>query len=172
MIFGKRDTVPAEVLTRAGLTRAERVLAQAPSDDGTWLLGTRDALVVVEPAETIRLAWETLESADWDRDTGRLEVAEVGEFGQPRPVHRFTLGDPRRLLQLVRERVTASVLLQRRVGDRPPSAAGQRGHHLGLRARPGPRPGGPGRDACRRGCPAGRAAGRGGTDLAVPGAPC
>ena len=115
MIFGKRDTVPAEVLTRAGLTRAERVLAQAPSDDGTWLLGTRDALVVVEPAETIRLAWETLESADWDRDTGRLEVAEVGEFGQPRPVHRFTLGDPRRLLQLVRERVTASVLLQRRV---------------------------------------------------------
>jgi hypothetical protein len=30
-------------------------------------------------------------------------------------VHRFTLDDPQRLLQLVRERVTASVLLQRRV---------------------------------------------------------
>ena len=118
MIFGKRDAVPAEMLSRAGLARGERVLAHAPADDGTWVLGTRDALVVVEPADTIRLAWETVESADWDRDTGRLEVAEVGEFGQPRPVHRFTLDDPRRLLQLVRERVTASVLLQRRVDVR------------------------------------------------------
>ena len=107
-MFGRRDAVPAEVLSRAGLARGERVLAHAPTDDGTWLLGTRDALVVVEPVDVIRLPWETVESADWDRDAGRLEVAEVGEFGQPRPVHRFTLEDPRRLLQLVRERVTAS----------------------------------------------------------------
>ena len=115
MIFPRRAAVPADVLARADLARGERVLAHAPADDGTWLLGTRDALVVVEPAETIRLAWETVESADWDRDTARLGVAEVGEYGQPRPVHRFTLDDPQRLLQLVRERVTASVLLQRRV---------------------------------------------------------
>ena len=115
MIFTRRAGAPADVLTRARLARGEKVLAHAAADDGTWLLGTRDALVVVEPADTIRLAWETVESADWDRDTGRLRVAEVGEFGQPRPVHRFTLTDPQRLLQLVRERVTASVLLQRRV---------------------------------------------------------
>jgi hypothetical protein len=115
VIFTRRAVAPADVLARAGLARGERVLAHAAADDGTWLLGTGDALVVVEPADTIRLAWETVESADWDRDTGRLRVAEVGDFGQLRPVHRFTLDDPQRLLQLVRERVTASVLLQRRV---------------------------------------------------------
>jgi len=136
VILPRRAGVPADVLHRAQLARGERVLAHAPADDGTWLLGTRDALVVVEPAETIRLAWENVESADWDRDTGRLGVAEVGEYGRPRPVHRFTLDDPRRLLQLVRERVTASVLLQRRVevrgrrgltviGRRPPRGTGE-----------------------------------------------
>ena len=63
MTFGRRAVVPAEVRSRAGLARGERVLADASTDDGTWLLGTRDALVVVEPADTIRLAWETVESA-------------------------------------------------------------------------------------------------------------
>jgi hypothetical protein len=32
-----------------------------------------------------------------------------------RPVHRFTIEEPGRLLELVRERVTASVVLQRHV---------------------------------------------------------
>ena len=58
---------------------------------------------------------ERVETADWDRDEERLRVAEVGEFGHVRPVHTFTVTDPGRLLQMVRERVTASVLVQRRV---------------------------------------------------------
>ena len=115
MIGSRRPGVPAEVLERARLERGEKALAHGSSDDGTWLLGTRDALVVVEPAETIRLPWEAVEAADWDADAGRLRVSEVGEYGVRRPVHTFTLDDPRRLLQLVRERVTASVLIQRRV---------------------------------------------------------
>ncbi len=106
------------------LGRGDKVLAHAGTADGTWLLGTRSGLVVVppsssvepsssEPVETLR--WEQIETADWDRDAERLRVVEVGEFGRPKPVHEFTLADPRRLLQLIRERVTASVLLQRRV---------------------------------------------------------
>ena len=95
------------------------MLASTAASDGTWLLGTRDALVVVpaessvEPAET--LPWEGIETADWDRERERLRVTEVGEFGRIRPVHLFTLADPGRLLPMIRERVTASVLLQRRV---------------------------------------------------------
>ena len=61
------------------------------------------------------MPWERVETADWDREEERLRVAEVGEFGQARPVHTFTVAEPRRLLQLVRERVMASVVLQRRV---------------------------------------------------------
>jgi hypothetical protein len=120
-LFGRSGKVPPEVFDRAGLA-GERVLASAAGRDGTWLLGTREALVVVRPpdegnrpADTVRLPWEDIETADWDRDEDRLRVAEVGTFGQARPVHVFTLPEPGLLLQLVRERVTASVLLQRRV---------------------------------------------------------
>ena len=159
----KRDVdVPAAVVARAGLGRGEKVLTGALTTDGTWLLGTRAALVVVspevepapevEPFETLAplapqeplgatsapvetLPWERVERADWDRDNGRLRVSEVGVYGQRRPVHVFGIDDPGLLLALVRERVTASVVLQRRVtvagkkgffvvGRRPPTGVG------------------------------------------------
>jgi hypothetical protein len=107
--------VPAGVRERARLSRGERVLAGAVTGDDTWLVGTRDALVIVTADDSTRVPWERVETADWAREQERLRVAEVGEFGQPRPVHTFTVTEPRRLLQLVRERVTASVVMQRRV---------------------------------------------------------
>ena len=114
-LFARAAPLPDEVRRRAHLPRGERVLARAAAPDGTWLLGTRDALVLVEPATTIRLPWEQVEHAEWDRDTDRLRVVEVGRFRRPQPTHSFTVPDPGSLLELVRERVTASVLLQRRV---------------------------------------------------------
>lgn len=115
MPFDRGPRVPAEVVRRAALPRGERLLARAATADGTWLLGTRDALVLVEPADTIRLPWEQVEKAEWDRDTDRLRVVEVGRFGQLQPTHSFAVPEPGSLLELVRERVTASVLLHRRV---------------------------------------------------------
>jgi hypothetical protein len=147
----RRGRVPEEVLRRADLP-GRRVLAHATATDGTWLLGTREALVVVElfdelgtrpfdevgnrPTGTVRLAWQDIETADWDRDADRLRVAEVGTFGKARPVHVFTVPEPGLLLQMIRERVTASVLLQRRVvvsgkrglmvvARRPPTGRGE-----------------------------------------------
>ncbi len=129
--FRRAAQVPADVLSRAGLGRGDRVLAHTTTTDGTWLLGTREALVVVGPApapgrmpqgeidpaltQTTRIPWQQVEAADWNRDDERLRVTEVGEFGQARPVHVFSLADPGRLLPMVRERVTSTVLLQRRV---------------------------------------------------------
>ena len=96
----------------------ERLLAWCSDTDGRTLGGTRDALYLpsslVEPVET-RIPWEHVESADWDADASLLTVKEVGTWGVVRPVHRLTLDDPGRLLQLVRERVTATVVLQRHV---------------------------------------------------------
>lgn len=121
-LFDRGHRVPAEVLGRAALPRGNKVLAQATAGDGTWLLGTRDALVVVPPVSpdlgtkpAERIPWERIATADWDRDQERLRVFEVAEFGRQRPVHVFALSDPGPLLPMVRERVTASVLLSRRV---------------------------------------------------------
>lgn len=91
----------------------ERLLAWAsPPDgpDGTAVGGTRDALYLPH-----RLPWEEVATAEWDADEEVLRVVEVGTFGQPQPVHRLRLAEPGRLLQLVRERVTASIVVQRHV---------------------------------------------------------
>jgi hypothetical protein len=94
----------------------ERLLAWAPVAGGQWVAGTRDALYLPDG----RLPWEEIEAADWDHELARLRVAEVGQWGLPRVEHALMLDasapyDTDRLLQLVRERVTASVLLVRHV---------------------------------------------------------
>ena len=94
----------------------ERLLAWVPVGNSDWVGGTRDALYV----PGARVPWEQVQAADWDRDERRLVVTEVGTWGQPRPRHALTIPesatkDADRLLQLVRERVTASVVLQRHV---------------------------------------------------------
>jgi len=94
----------------------EHLLAWAPVAGGGWVAGTRDALYL----PGARLPWEDVQAADWDFDQARLLVSEVGTWGERRPRHALTLdadarADTERLLQLVRERVTASVLLSRHV---------------------------------------------------------
>lgn len=95
--------------------RGEKVLAVAEAADGTVLAGTRDAFYVAAADGTRRVPWEQVESANWDRDTDTFRLTEVGTWGAPRPVHEAVLADAGRLPELVRERVTASVVLQRHV---------------------------------------------------------
>jgi len=75
-----------------------------------WVGGTRDALYVPR-----RIPWEQVARADWDQDASVLRVVEVAPFGDPSPVHLLGLDDAGRLLQLVRERVSASIVVQRHV---------------------------------------------------------
>lgn len=121
---GRRGRTP-EVAVAAG----ERVLAWTSTTDGRVVAGTRDAVYL--PGGT-RLPWEQVESADWDVDAQRLVVVEVGTWGEQRAVHELSVAEPRTLLELVRERVTASIVVQRHVavrgkagvrviGRRPPS---------------------------------------------------
>lgn len=125
---------PGAVRDRHGLTlpRGERVLAWARAADGSVVAGSRDALHAAEPdGGTLRIAWEQVEAADWDQDTGVLRVSEVGAWGSARPEHTWTFEDTGRLLELVRERVTASVLFQRHV-----PVAGRRGLRVIARRAP------------------------------------
>lgn len=88
----------------------ERLLAWAETADGTVIGGTRDAFYA--PA---RIPWEQVQAAGWDRDTATLRISEVGEWGAVRPEHVLHVAEADRLMQLVRERVTASVVHQRHV---------------------------------------------------------
>ncbi len=105
----------------------ERLLAWTRTENGTVVGGTRDALYL--PG---RLPWEQVEAAGWDSESGTFRVREVGSWGRPRAEHTFTITEPGRLLQLVRERVTASVVLQRHVPVR-----GNRGVRVIARRAPG-----------------------------------
>jgi hypothetical protein len=93
----------------------ERVLTWCRTVDDRVLAGTRDALYVDEAGDHTRIPWEQVEAADWDRDTDVLRISLVGSWGEQRVEHAVALAEPGRLLELVRERVTASVVVQRHV---------------------------------------------------------
>jgi hypothetical protein len=85
----------------------ERALVSAPlvgSED--LVAGTREALYLPDR----RLPWEAVRAASWDQDSGVLTVTETGPAAT---VHRLELDNPVRLLQFVRERVTASLVIDR-----------------------------------------------------------
>jgi hypothetical protein len=123
--------VPTEVGDRLLLRPRERVLAGAADTDGRWTVGTDRALHVPAADGWRVLAWEEIDRASWDPDAERLVVVEVADFGQPQPRHELAVREPLRLLDLVRERVTASVLLTRHV-----PVAGSRGLKVVARRSP------------------------------------
>jgi hypothetical protein len=126
--LGSAPDVPQEVRDRM---HGERVLAASAADDGTWLVGTRDGLHALGEGST-SWPWEQVLRADWDEETGQLLVVPVGEFGRPVDQRTFALDDAADLLTLVRERVSASVVLQRHV-----AVSGKRGFLLFARRPPG-----------------------------------
>lgn len=110
-LAGRGDTLP--------VARGERLLARAvrtdaPAEQQQVVGGTRDALYLPQ-----RLAWELVLSASWDDEAGVLTVVEVAPWGEATPVHALGLRDAAGLLQLVRERVQASLVVQRSVPVEP-----------------------------------------------------
>lgn len=111
----------------------ERALAAAISEDGSWVVGTRDGLHVVgEHRRT--WPWEQVLRADWDEESRLLDVVPVGDYGRPVERGSFVLersAPVADLLTLIRERVSASVVLQRAV-----AVTGKRGFRLFARRPP------------------------------------
>ena len=127
---GPRADVPREVLA-LGTERGERVLATARAGDGTWLLGTPTSLSAVKGDEVVRLRWEEVQRAEWDRDSATLTVEAVRDYGQPVASVAYAVEEPGPLLAFVRERVDASIVLQRRV-----AVVGKRGFSVVARRSP------------------------------------
>jgi hypothetical protein len=131
-LFSRGRDLPAEV--RAAV--AGRPLASAEAESGEWLVGTRDALHVVRDGSAEVVRWERVQRADWDRETATLRVEEIQEYGAPVRASAYVIEEPGGLMSLVWERVTASIVVQRRVelgrkrgftviGRRPPAEHGE-----------------------------------------------
>ncbi|MEU4197806.1 hypothetical protein AB0E69_38330 [Kribbella sp. NPDC026611] len=108
----------------------EEVLAAVELADGNWVAGTRaavylpaeaptsasDASGVPMPAPALRrVGWEKIERANWDAEASVLHVYETTDFGTPLGATELKLEDPGRFGQLLRERVDASIIIQRHV---------------------------------------------------------
>lgn len=103
--------MPQSVVHALPTDTGERVLSGAQDDDGHWHVGTDAALYLGSDDGYQRRPWEDIEHATWDRGTRTLAVVEVADYGQAQPRHVLAFDQPGRFLELVRERVTASVLL-------------------------------------------------------------
>ena len=88
-------------------------LAWARAEDGTLVAGTRTHLTFQRGDDLVSVPWEGVERADWDREEQRLRVVETAAWGEVPRVHLLRLPEPGLMLELLRERVSASVVLQR-----------------------------------------------------------
>ncbi|MGI8699959.1 MAG: hypothetical protein ACR2JU_01920 [Nocardioidaceae bacterium] len=102
---------PRSVVTALSLLPGERTLAWATDALGQWYVGTNLALhLPAASGEYRRVGWEDVQRADWDQDSERLTIVEVADWGEPEPSSSFEVAEPGRLLELIRERVTSTVV--------------------------------------------------------------
>ena len=112
-MWSRKPGLPADVKASMTLDRGEKVLAAAADSAGDWIVGTALALHLGQGDAWTVLPWQRVERAGWDREAEQLEVFEVADFGEVQPRHVRRISDPGRLLELVHERVTASVVITR-----------------------------------------------------------
>lgn len=106
-----RLRLPVAVADELDLHDGERPLAWASGRAERWLVGTDAALHIDRSDGWRRLGWEHIERAEWNHDSDTLAIVEVVGWGMPEQRTEFALVDGGQLLELLRERVTKSVVL-------------------------------------------------------------
>ena len=127
--------LPAQVRAGLGLGRAERLLTHAMLVDGSWIVATSAALVLVAPVTGpdagpgtphARYLWHDVAEATWDPDTRTIEVHWVSPTRRPL---QLVLDDHDTYLpEVLRERVMSTYVLSERVAVR-----GRRGVTVAIR---------------------------------------
>ena len=107
----RRLSLPSHVAPALALSRGERPLAWARGVRDSWHVGTAVALHIGSPQGSRRVAWEQIERADWRSEESQLVIVEVAGWGEPEMRTELELVEPGRLLELLRERVTKSVVM-------------------------------------------------------------
>ncbi len=112
MGLGHGHGLPREIRTQLALAKRERSLAWASGSAGEWYVGTDRALYIAGRLPIRRLPWEQVERADWHASSNLLSIVEVADDNGNTQRHELPVADSGRLLELLRERVTRSVLLR------------------------------------------------------------
>jgi hypothetical protein len=119
----RRSSWPTEltdavrIAARHSTSGKEEILAAVQLTTGHWVAGTRAAVYLPTESTTAvrRVGWEHIERASWNSDESILHVYETTTFGTPLRATDLPVDDPGRFGQLLRERVDASVVIQRHV---------------------------------------------------------
>ncbi|MGH3327420.1 MAG: hypothetical protein ACRDPT_06435 [Streptomycetales bacterium] len=126
----RRGRLPGEVRSALTLERGERVLAHGRDQAGGHVVATDRALYqLVGHGGRTRLAWASIGAAVWDDDTVTLDVRESPPT---RARHRIALSVPGFLPEVVRERVTTTIVVNQHV-----ALDGRRGVRVVARRSPG-----------------------------------
>ena len=112
------------VASRHSSGAKDEILAAVQLTDGRWVAGTRAAVYLpTDGSDAVRrVGWEKIERAGWDSEASILNIYETTDFGTPLRATELKVDDPGRFGQLLRERVDASIVIQRHV-----PLAGKRG---------------------------------------------
>jgi hypothetical protein len=109
-------TEAVRVASRHTTSGKEEVLAAVQLTTGHWVAGTRAAVYLPDDASELRrVGWEHIERAAWNSEESILHVYETTAFGTPLRATDLAVDDPGRFGQLLRERVDASIVIQRHV---------------------------------------------------------
>jgi hypothetical protein len=146
----RRTTWPRELTQSVTATSRhaaggkEEILAAVQLTDGHWVAGTRAAVYLPTDAGTTdstgaadsqdavrRVGWEKIERAGWDSEASLMHIYETTAFGTPLRTTELKVEDPGRFGQLLRERVDASIVVQRHV-----PLSGKRGVRIVARRNP------------------------------------
>jgi hypothetical protein len=106
----RRFKLPAEIEAGLRLEPGERPLAWATDTSERWYVGTDRAMYLPTDDGHRRLPWEQVDRADWRQESDVLTVVEVGEWDGAETRTQIAVDAPGRLLDLVQERVTKSVV--------------------------------------------------------------
>jgi hypothetical protein len=123
-VFSRRRTQ----LVGLALEPGERVLASASGNTGT-VVATNRRLLVPLPGGHDGIDWETVDRATWDGEGNVLTITQTAPVGTRPRQYRLRVEDAGRLLDVVREQVTASVVISRYVlidGDHGVRITGRR----------------------------------------------
>jgi hypothetical protein len=128
-IWSRRPRLPPQVLEALGLTPGERVLASAATAGGAHVVATDRALFLPLRDGYRRVGWEEVDKAGWDDEQRLLWLVETAPLGsRPRQFGEH-LEAPGSLIDVVRERVNAAVVVSQQVpvvGERGVRVVGRR----------------------------------------------
>lgn len=103
--------LPSDARAVLPFERRERVLAAARLVDGSWVAATQRALLL--PGR--RVDWPTVAHAEWSDEDRVLTVDRMGTAGGMPEHVRLALDEPGRLPEVLRERVTTSIVASRHI---------------------------------------------------------